>query len=187
MTNYWTRWKADTTRPLVLFYSIVFALVFSRRFFLTHAFIFLLLAARFWIMSYYVANRLPPERSIPLYQRGIAYASMGVPYFYHDPLPTVTGSILFFGEAIALLGAALAMFGVIGLGRRFGISPAKRGEVCQSGVYRWLKHPIYTGYALMEADCVILNPSNLVIYAVSMGSLIVRARLENRILQGGVA
>jgi hypothetical protein len=187
MNNYWNRWKADTTRPLALFYSIAFALLFSWRFFLNHALIFLLLSFRFWVMSYYVANRFPPEGPISFYQRGIAYASMSVPFFYHDPLHSVTGPIFFFGETLALIGTLLATWGLIDLGRRFGIAPAKRGEVCRSGVYRWLKHPIYVGYALMESDCVILNPANLGIYAVSMASLFVRSRLENRVLEGGIA
>jgi hypothetical protein len=184
MSAYWERWKADTTRPFALAFSMAFALLFTGRFYLTHAFIFLFLAFRFWMMSYFISSRLPPLRPIPLIQRGIAYASKSVPFFYRNPLPGPAGALFLFGETLALAGVLLSTWGIIDLGRRFGISPAKRGEVCRTGVYRWMKHPIYIGYALVEFDCVLLNPANLSIYLISMVSLVVRGYLENRVLQG---
>jgi len=183
MRTYWTRWKADTTRPFALAFSIAFALMFTGRFYVTHAFIFLLLAFRFWLMSYFISSRFPPERPAPMYQRGIAYASKSVPFFYRNPLPATAGALFLFGETLALIGVLLSTWGIIDLGRRFGISPAKRGEVCHSGVYRWIRHPMYAGYALVEVDCVFLNPANLVIFVISMASLVVRGYLENRVLQ----
>ena len=182
MNSYWSRCKADPTRPLALFYSLVFALAFTERFFLTHTLIFLLLSFRFWVMSYFVSNRLPPVRPIPLVQRGIAYASMSVPFLYRNPLLRPAGPLSILGELLATAGVLLSTWGIIDLGRRFGVSPAKRGEVCRSGVYRWMKHPMYIGYALMELDCVFLNPANLVIFVISMASLVVRGYLENHVL-----
>jgi len=183
MKAYWDSLQADLSRPFALFFSIAFAAIFSQRFLVTHAMIFLLLAFRFWLMSVFVANRFPPAKPVPLVQRGIAYASKSVPFFYHNPLLNTAGSPFLFGDTLALAGALLSTWGVIDLGRRFGIAPAKRGEVCRSGVYRWLRHPIYAGYALLELDCVFLNPANLVIYLISMASLVVRSYLEDRVLQ----
>lgn len=57
-----------------------------------------------------------------------------------SPLPHSPGFILI------LLGQILSFWAVISLGRMFGIFSEARG-ICTSGPYKYLKHPMYVGYA----------------------------------------
>ena len=42
------------------------------------------------------------------------------------------------------VGLIIMVIGLASLGRSFGIMPRARGLV-QSGLYRWVRHPIYLG------------------------------------------
>ncbi|MBH1960063.1 MAG: isoprenylcysteine carboxylmethyltransferase family protein [Flavobacteriia bacterium] len=61
--------------------------------------------------------------------------------------PAVTVS----GMALAVLGLAIAVFSVINLNRSLTVFPtSKKGaELIESGLYRWVRHPIYTGIILL--------------------------------------
>jgi len=85
-------------------------------------------------------------------------------------------------DPLSLVGAFLSTWAIIDLGRRFGVAPAKRGDICRTGLYRWFRHPIYLGYALVELGGMLLNRSNLPIFILSMGLLVLRAHMENKIV-----
>jgi len=54
---------------------------------------------------------------------------------------------------LSITGFLLATLATIELGDRFGVSPAARGQRCQTGVYKWLGHPMYTGYMMRAGLC----------------------------------
>ena len=85
-------------------------------------------------------------------------------------------------EIFVAVGFLIVTLATIELGQRLGVSPAKRGEVCSSGVYRYLNHPMYVGYALAELGVVLLNPQNAGFFAISISLYILRARAESCIL-----
>ena len=84
-----------------------------------------------------------------------------------------------------LSGAGLLVIiaGKATLGRSFGLMPAHRGLV-STGIYAWVRHPIYAGYILTHVAFLIAHPDswNLLLLFASDLSLLVRACYEERTL-----
>ena len=84
-------------------------------------------------------------------------------------------------EICSVIGFTLAALATVELGDRLSISPEKRGEFCRTGIYRFVRHPMYVGYFIAETGLVAAYPQNRYLYLVSMLMYLVRARLENRL------
>ena len=69
------------------------------------------------------------------------------------------------------------------LGRSFGLTPANRGVVC-TGVYRFVRHPIYLGYLISHVAFVCANPLawNVCLLTAADVALILRAWVEEETL-----
>lgn len=82
-----------------------------------------------------------------------------------------------------LVGYAVALWGALALGRSFGVYVAVR-EVVLRGAYRWVRHPIYTGYLFVVAGLVLADPRALTVAVAAAFVLVMvyRARLEERAL-----
>ncbi len=81
------------------------------------------------------------------------------------------------------VGTAIALAAKLSLRRSFGLVPANRG-VKVSGAYRFVRHPMYTGYVLNHIGFLLLFFSawNLVVYATCWVLLYLRAIEEERFL-----
>jgi protein-S-isoprenylcysteine O-methyltransferase Ste14 len=90
-------------------------------------------------------------------------------------------------ESLTLLmsasGLILCVVGKVSLGRSFGLTPANRGVV-STGLYQFVRHPIYMGYLLTHVGFVIANPIawNFFILATADVALLFRAIREERTL-----
>lgn len=84
---------------------------------------------------------------------------------------------------IAAVGLIIVVMGKLSLGRSFGLTPANRGVV-SSGLYRFVRHPIYLGYLITHIGFVMANPAdwNLVVLAAADVALLLRAKCEERTL-----
>ena len=62
------------------------------------------------------------------------------------------------GLAILAAGAALSLASIFLMGRawRIGIDPENRTELADQGPYRWVRHPIYSGWLVMLIGTVKL-------------------------------
>jgi protein-S-isoprenylcysteine O-methyltransferase Ste14 len=80
-------------------------------------------------------------------------------------------------------GLAVVVVGKLTLGRSFGLVPANRGVV-SGGPYALVRHPIYSGYLLTHLAFLIAHPRwwNVVVIATADTALIVRALIEERVL-----
>ena len=72
----------------------------------------------------------------------------------YEPLGGLEG--LFAG--LQAIGAVFASVALLSLGRSFGIVAANRG-VRTCGPYRYVRHPVYTGYILAGTGYLLENPS----------------------------
>ena len=90
-------------------------------------------------------------------------------------------------EILTVLFSAAGLLVVIGgklsLGRSFGLMPANRGIV-SSGLYQFVRHPIYTGYLLTHVAFLAANPSpwNIVLLLGADVALMWRAVCEEETL-----
>jgi protein-S-isoprenylcysteine O-methyltransferase Ste14 len=95
--------------------------------------------------------------------------------------PLTTAGLL--GDAITTaisgVGLLISVGGKLSLGRSFGLMPANRGIVC-AGLYRVVRHPIYSGYLISHAAFVLAYPSlwNLIALVVADAALLARAARE---------
>lgn len=94
--------------------------------------------------------------------------------------PALAGGI---GIGIQLAGLSLAAVAFMNLGRSIGIVAASRG-LKTGGLYRLVRHPIYTGHILTHAGFILANPHpwNASMAVVVFIGLILRIRAEERLL-----
>lgn len=90
------------------------------------------------------------------------------------------------GLPLLLAGAALAMWARFTLGKSSTLTsvPAPDAELVTDGPYRWFRHPIYSGGAVMLAGAAALSDSGLIlaIGVLMLGVLGYRTRREERLL-----
>ena len=84
---------------------------------------------------------------------------------------------------VSAVGLIIVVVGKLSLGRSFGLTPANRGVVC-SGVYRFVRHPIYLGYLVTHVGFVLAHPAmwNVSLLLAADIALMLRAICEERTL-----
>jgi protein-S-isoprenylcysteine O-methyltransferase Ste14 len=87
------------------------------------------------------------------------------------------------GQALQFAGMVLQVLGILSLNRSIGIVAANRG-VKTSGMYRFVRHPLYFSYTVAYAGYVINHPSNwnMLIYSISLTLWVLRLVAEERFL-----
>jgi protein-S-isoprenylcysteine O-methyltransferase Ste14 len=87
------------------------------------------------------------------------------------------------GVVLVLYGNLFQFWAKLSLRRSFGIAPANRG-IKIGGPYRFVRHPMYSGYLFAHIGILLLIPSllNLTIYALSWWAQIYRLLAEERLL-----
>jgi protein-S-isoprenylcysteine O-methyltransferase Ste14 len=160
-----------------------FACTSAWRFMNTHYLYFALICFRDILASSFLLIRSPSTASGNFKQQFIAYFSSALPLLYlASPGTNLSLNMTLVANLMAVAGFLLATLATIELGSRIGISPAFRNSVCRSGVYKWMRHPMYVGYVLMEFSAVLINPINLGILLVSVSCYFWRARAERHVL-----
>lgn len=68
---------------------------------------------------------------------------------------------------LQVIGAVLSLYGLVHLGRSFGVVAANRG-VKVTGPYRFVRHPMYAGYLITHVGYLLsaFSPANVAIFAV---------------------
>jgi len=84
---------------------------------------------------------------------------------------------------ISAIGLLIVVSGKASLGRSFGLVPANRGVV-SSGMYRFVRHPIYLGYLITHVGFLIANPLmwNWLVLIAADAALMLRAVREEQTL-----
>jgi protein-S-isoprenylcysteine O-methyltransferase Ste14 len=96
-----------------------------------------------------------------------------------DPL----GPLAWLGEPVQVIGLVIAVLATSALGRSIGLVAANRG-IQSDGLYRFVRHPLYSGYVLCNLGYVASFPSprNFGLVAVALIAFYVRAVVEERFL-----
>lgn len=84
---------------------------------------------------------------------------------------------------LIMIGTAISLAAKLSLRRSFGLVPANRG-VKSTGAYRFVRHPMYTGYVINHIGFLLIFFSawNIAVYAVTWLLLYLRAIEEERFL-----
>jgi len=102
-------------------------------------------------------------------------------------IPWLRPQITIAGIALTLLGFALRWWSIFTLGRYFTLDVAVRSTqtVIQSGPYRFVRHPSYTGILLiiLGMALALANWASLVVILIGcLSGLLYRVRIEERAL-----
>jgi protein-S-isoprenylcysteine O-methyltransferase Ste14 len=83
------------------------------------------------------------------------------------------------GLLLGVIGSAVALWGILYLGRSFGVFVVVR-KVIFGGPYQWVRHPMYLGYVCMLAGLALANYSvaYFSLVPIHIALLLYRARLE---------
>jgi len=98
-----------------------------------------------------------------------------------SPSPSVDTNL---GPVVQVAGVILIGLAIGSLGRSFGIVAANRGVVI-SGMYRWIRHPMYMAYFVNIAGFMINNISlnNVAIVFVLVFAQLARIQYEEKLLR----
>ena len=136
----------------------------------------------YMLVAVFFLRRQPNQKICERWETALAVVGVFLPIVLLRP--TETGLKLVGGLA---QGASLAgiIVAVVSLGRSFGIAPADRGLVT-SGLYRWVRHPLYATETWFYAGFLAANPSwrNLAGFAMCLAIHVIRIQREERILSG---
>lgn len=84
---------------------------------------------------------------------------------------------------LQMVGVSLSVWCVLHLGRSFGVVAANRG-VRSSGPYRFVRHPMYASYLLIELGYLLSawSPANAAVITIVWAAQLLRAFAEERVL-----
>jgi protein-S-isoprenylcysteine O-methyltransferase Ste14 len=134
------------------------------------------------IVGLVIIRRRMREASSSWWDRVIAIAGTAAPLLQRAE-PTSLVQLELVGSALQLAGIALSLVATISLGRSFGIVAANRG-VRTTGLYRFVRHPLYGSYAVSYLGFLLGNPTlwNIAMIAIAVLCQYLRASAEERIL-----
>jgi len=118
---------------------------------------------------------------------GTVTAGIGLAFSFPDAAIKSGRTALFvFGMILMLAGMALRWYSIRVLGSSFTVDVATRPgqEVMQSGPYRWVRHPSYTGSLLTLLGVLLccLNLASLAAIVIVAAGYAYRIRVEERAL-----
>lgn len=144
----------------------------------------------FWAFRLFVVGSCLLAREPARKQSGILITTLVVfstfiPFAYSPHENLAQSVALTLGLlGVMLTGSLFSLWGILALGRSFGISPAVRTRVV-SGPYQYFRHPIYLGYSISECALFALAPSvwNGGVLLVSLAGYALRGGLETQLFE----
>jgi protein-S-isoprenylcysteine O-methyltransferase Ste14 len=98
--------------------------------------------------------------------------------------PLASGPRLVLGLVLLVAGGVVSASSVFLMGRawRIGLDPENRTELAESGPYRWIRHPIYSGWLVILVGIVLAVPDAVVDVGalVTAGGILVQALREEQ-------
>lgn len=160
----------------------IFALVAGYRWHTTGLIFYALLILRDLTAAWFLISRKPSlDKADSKLTSTLAYVSSAWPFIYLNSLNSLPHAGII-SSILAIFGFTLSTLALFDLGSSFGVSPANRGAV-RTGLYKYIRHPMYSGYVIAEFGFVLLNPFNLIIWIISVGLYFTRTKLEDRVLE----
>lgn len=107
--------------------------------------------------------------------------------FFFAPGPAMFAPMSVAGTILCVAGVMLMVAGIVSLRQVLRVPPEPKagGHLVTSGVYRWLRHPMYTGVVSLVAGLFLLQPAVYVAIGlvVVVVFLVVKSRFEEQLLR----
>lgn len=172
--------RGDYQRFVAAFMMLAFAAISFYRWTETHLLFFILVIVRDLLAAFFFFKRQEVEKKSSRWMALLSYVSAGIPLCYLGA-STTNSNLILISNILSILGFLLVALATLELGTSIGISPAKRKKV-NTGVYRWIKHPMYLGYGISEIGLCLVNPHNSLIVIISFMLYYFRIAQENKLL-----
>lgn len=145
-----------------------------------HPQVILLLASEIVGVFFLLTQRKGQWSSDP-YTTAIAFICTGAPLCVMPAGVQIAPE--WFAMPVVFVGTFIAFAAKLSLARSFGLVPANRG-VKTRGAYRFVRHPMYTGYVVNHIGFLLIYFSawNLAIYALTWTLFWLRAKEEEKFL-----
>lgn len=140
----------------------------------------LLITQNLMLMFFFIVRNAPKTTSWkPLDLLWAALGGFGMTLCWSS----VTSAPPMIGIALQLIGAFMTLYASLSLGRSWGVIPSNRSIQTQ-GMYRFIRHPIYTSWQIFFIGYLISQPSyyNIAIGVVCFLAQIMRIFAEERLL-----
>ena len=127
------------------------------------------------------------ETAFPVIVAGLPVLISLMPYSLPRWAPYASPRHLYYNLGITcliLLGGLINLIGLLTLRRAFTIMSEAR-ELIVHGIFRWVRHPLYTGHFIMFLGSLLLrlHPVSVGIYLLFCIGQFMRARIEERKLR----
>ena len=141
---------------------------------------FLLLAKVTIDVYFFLTRSLPKGVSLSIYDWFIGITGTFLIVLFQSSSQSTDHWL---GHTLQFAGMFLQLAGILSLNKSFGIVAANRG-VKTSGMYRFVRHPLYFSYAIAYAGYILNHPTNwnFMIYAASFTLWALRLIAEERFL-----
>lgn len=175
--------KSDYQKYLGSLIMLSFGCIALTRWSQSKELFFLLLAFRDLVASFFLIKREKAQIQGNKLMAIIAYISSGLPLlFMSTPFGMEIRLNSLIADLFTIAGFFIVTWATIDLGTKLGVSPAKRGQKVTKGLYRFVNHPMYLGYAIAQIGWLFLNSNNIFIYILSLALFGLRTRSENKVL-----
>lgn len=174
-------WEVICTIALVIFYGY-FAFVFLNKFLSDRSFSALLfLIYEMILVILIVIRNWPAKISSSLYDWAVALCGTLLPLLMR-PVEFPQENALLLG--LQLAGMMVSMVGLVSLFKSYGTVAANRG-IRTSGMYKFIRHPLYAGYFVSIYCFIVMNPSprNIGLIVVFTAIQVMRIFAEEKLLK----
>ncbi|MFO7687159.1 MAG: methyltransferase [Desulfobacterales bacterium] len=127
-----------------------------------------------------LVRRPAKEVDVSIFSRIFTFAGIALPMLL---IPS-TKSELLIGHVLQLGGIGISILGLFSLNKSFGLVAANRGIV-SNGLYRFVRHPLYSSYELTIIGFIINNFSiyNIAIACLHLAFQLQRIKYEEDLLR----
>ena len=134
---------------------------------------------------FFFARRAPLKTSRSLYDWCVGIAGLLLPLLFRPTGGQFDSGV---GQFLQSAGFVLQVLGILSLNRSFGIVAANRG-VKTGGLYRFVRHPLYSAYIIGNTGYLINNLSsrNSIIFVSSTMLQLLRVLVEENLLKQDAA
>jgi len=169
------------TNMLLATFFVFFAIANAKSFMVEPRLSVFLIVVTETVVAVLLVVRRDPDKTLHSWEAWLTTTFGTLAPFLLRPVDASADVLL--GNTLQIMGFVLQIGALIALNRCLGLLPAHRG-VKSSGLYRWVRHPLYMAYVITYAGFFLNNPSlgNLVIVVSGTGFLIMRIRYEEGLL-----
>ena len=163
--------------------SLVLA-VFTWRYAIPDAYTPIWLFVALHIQCAYIFAIRQPARYTTKRPLEILVTLLSLIYFLaFDVKPTSSAVLGFVGGVVTAIGSITTIISIQCLGRSFAVLPSLR-DIRTSGVYRFVRHPIYLSYIVAALGTLMRHPSlyNSSVLLAGVVLMMCRIRFEERLL-----